>query len=127
MCYFVFDWQIRELKAKLCQENVDSSHAVKEEAPISEQSKNQDVCDNANAPLLISPDSSSSLFTGSSSSSHSPINWVQFSGSRRIPSGTYQQPHFLKVEEQSLFNSEDSCNFLSVDQAPTLQWYFTGQ
>ncbi|KAJ0025685.1 hypothetical protein Pint_08385 [Pistacia integerrima] len=119
---------LRELKAKLCQENEETSDAVKENAAVSEQSKNLELCDNVNPQLLISPASSSSLqFTGSSSSTHSSLNWIQLSDSRKMLDNVYQQPYFVKLEEQSLFNSEDSCNFFSVDQAPTLQWYFTGQ
>ncbi|XP_044478385.1 homeobox-leucine zipper protein ATHB-6-like isoform X1 [Mangifera indica] len=120
--------KIRELKAKLCQENVESGDAVKEDAPISQLSKNHGLCDNDNAQPLISPASSSSLqITGSSSSSHSSMNWVQLSDPRKMLDNVFQQPYFVKVEEQSLFNSEDSCNIFSVDQAPTLQWYFAGQ
>lgn len=119
--------ELRELKAKLCQENEETSHAVEAEAPVSEQSKNHVSSENANAQLLTSPPSFSSLFTGSSSSSHPSMNWVQFSDSRTILSNVYQQPQLVKVEEQSLlFNPEDPCNIFSVDQAPTLQWYFTG-
>ncbi|XP_044474862.1 homeobox-leucine zipper protein ATHB-6-like isoform X2 [Mangifera indica] len=120
--------KVRELKAKLCKENEESSDVVKEDAPVSEQSKNNELCDNVNAQLLISPASSSSLqFTGSSSSSHSSMNWVQLSDSRKMADNVFQQPYFVKIEEQSLFNSDDSCNFFSVDQPPSLQWYFTGQ
>ncbi|KDO81048.1 hypothetical protein CISIN_1g024675mg [Citrus sinensis] len=119
--------ELRELKAKLCQENEETSHAVEAEAPVSEQSKNHVSSENANAQLLTSPPSFSPLFTGSSSSSHPSMNWVQFSDSRTILSNVYQQPQLVKVEEQSLlFNPEDPCNIFSVDQAPTLQWYFTG-
>ena len=126
--------QLRELKSKLCQENEESSQVateVEEETPVSEQSKNQDLCDDVNAQLLISsPASSTTLhFTGSSSSSLSSMNWVQLSDPRTTLNNAYhhQQSHFVKVEEQSLFNSDASCNFFSVDQPPTLQWYFTGQ
>ncbi|KAK1555850.1 hypothetical protein Q3G72_032259 [Acer saccharum] len=126
--------QLRELKSKLCEENEESSQAateVEEETPVSEQSKNQGLCDDVNAQLLISsPASSTTLhFTGSSSSSLSSMNWVQLPDPRTTLSNAYhhQQSHFVKVEEQSLFNSDASCNFFSVDQPPTLQWYFTGQ
>lgn len=109
--------QLRELKSKLCQENEESSQAVEEEeAPVSEH----DLCDNVKGQLLISPASSSSLqFTASSSSSMSSMNWGAVSN-------VYRHPHFVKVEE-SLLSSDVSCNIFSVDQAPTLQWYFTGQ
>ncbi|KAK2659809.1 hypothetical protein Ddye_006342 [Dipteronia dyeriana] len=131
--------QLSELKSKLSQENEESSQVataeVEEETPVSEQSKNQSgLCDDVNAQLLISsPASSTTLhFTGSSSSSLTSMNWVQLSDPRTTLSNHHhhhhhQQSHFVKLEEQSLFNSDSSCNFFSVDQPPTLQWYFTGQ
>ncbi|KAH7567714.1 hypothetical protein ACOSP7_010195 [Xanthoceras sorbifolium] len=111
--------QLRELKSKLCPENEEMSEAVEEEPPVSEQSKNHDLCDNVNAQ-----------FTASSSSSLSSLNWIQLSDPKTAASNTVyhpQHPHIVKVEDQSLFSSDVSCNFFSVDQAPTLQWYFTGQ
>ncbi|XWS23929.1 hypothetical protein CRYUN_Cryun28dG0057800 [Craigia yunnanensis] len=134
--------KLRELKAKLKEENSESSHSVKEDSPkFSQQTKDHDFCDNdddsngivkeesnANPQLLISPSSSSSFqFNGSSSSSDSSNHhWFQPFDSRMILSNMYH-PQLVKVEEQCMFTADESCNFFSVDQAPTLQWYFTGQ
>ncbi|XP_022772291.1 homeobox-leucine zipper protein ATHB-6-like [Durio zibethinus] len=134
--------ELRELKAKLKEENSESSHSVKEDSPkFSQQTKGHDFCDdadnsngivkeeiNVNAQLLISPSSSSSFqFNGSSSSSDSSNHqWFQPFDSRMILGNMYH-PQSVKVEEQCMFTAEESCNFFSVDQAPTLQWYFTGQ
>lgn len=77
---------------------------------------------NLNCPqLMISPPSSSSLRLNnclSSLSSPSPMNW--------FPSKAFQQ-QFGRVEEQSFFNTEETCNFFWGDQAPTLHWYFPDQ
>ncbi|XWS21468.1 hypothetical protein CRYUN_Cryun30bG0057400 [Craigia yunnanensis] len=132
--------KLRELKAKFKEENSESSHSVKEESPnISQQTKDHDFCDNdddfngivkeesnVNAQLLISPASSSFQFNGSSSSDSSNHHCFQPFDSRIILGNMYH-PQLLKVEEQCMFTAEESCNFFSVDQAPTLQWYFTGQ
>ncbi|XVE55540.1 hypothetical protein DITRI_Ditri03aG0167000 [Diplodiscus trichospermus] len=134
--------KLRELKAKLEEENSESSHSVKEDSPkFSQQTKDPDFCDNdddsngivkeesnATAQLLISPASSSSFqFNGSSSSSDSSNHhWFQPFDSRTILGNMYHS-QLVKVEEQCMFTEEESCNFFSVDQAPTLQWYFTGQ
>ncbi|KAH1065377.1 hypothetical protein J1N35_030364 [Gossypium stocksii] len=133
--------ELRELKAKL-EENSESSHSVKEDSPKSSQEvKDQGFFDNdddsneivkeesnGNAQLLISPSSSSSFqFNGYSSSSDSSNHlWFQPFDSSLILGNMYQ-PQLVKVEEQCVFTTEESCNFFSVDQAPTLQWYFTGQ
>lgn len=118
--------QVKELKAKLSEENVDSSHSVKEEHRVSESdnnasvhSKNRDFSEKNN-PSAITKDHSNI------SSSHELMNLFQLSDSRVILGNIYQvyQPHLMKPEEQSLFSTEESCNFFSVDQAPTLHCYF---
>lgn len=63
---------------------------------------------------------------GSFSSSKSSTNWFQISESRAFPVKVCQS-QFMRTEENGLFSSEDSCNFFSVDQAPTLHWYFPEQ
>ncbi|XVF64823.1 hypothetical protein PTKIN_Ptkin09bG0197600 [Pterospermum kingtungense] len=124
--------KLRELKAKLKEENSETSHhSVKEDCPkFSQLTKVHDFCEeesNVNAQLLISPSSSSSLrFNGSSSSSDSSNHfWFQPFDARMVLGNMYH-PQLLKEEEQCMFTAEESCNFLSVDQAPTLQWYFMG-
>ncbi|XWS14963.1 hypothetical protein CRYUN_Cryun35bG0053500 [Craigia yunnanensis] len=136
-----FTAELRELKAKLKEENSESTHSVKEDSPnFSQLTKDHGFCNNdddsngivkeesnANTQLLISPASSSFQFNGSSSSSNSSNHhWFQPFGSRMILGNLYH-PQLVKVEEQCMFTAEESCNFFSVDQAPNLQWYFTGQ
>ncbi|XVF39576.1 hypothetical protein PTKIN_Ptkin01aG0044800 [Pterospermum kingtungense] len=136
--------KLTELKAKLKEENSENS------PNFSQQTKDHDFCDNNDDDddddsngivkeesnvsahqLLISPASSSSLqFNGGSSSSSdsSHHHWVQPLDSRMIlgNNNNIYHPQLVKVEEQCMFTAEDSCNFFSVDQAPTLQWYFMG-
>ncbi|XP_021284326.1 homeobox-leucine zipper protein ATHB-6-like [Herrania umbratica] len=135
--------KLKELKAKLKEENSESSNSVKEDSPnFPQHAKDHDLCgnnddsdrivkeeSNVNAQLLISPASSSSFpFNGSSSSSDSSNHksWFQPFDSRVILGNMYH-PQLVKVEEQCMLTAEEFCNFFSVDQAPTLQWYFTGQ
>ncbi|CAK7347188.1 unnamed protein product [Dovyalis caffra] len=121
--------KVKELKAKLGEGKVDSSHSVKEEYHVSESdnnasvhSKNHDFSENNNSSAITKDHSNVS-------SSHGLMNWFQLSDSRAILGNRYQvyQPHLMKLEEQSLFSTEDSCNFFSVDQAPTLHCYFPEQ
>lgn len=123
----VLEFQLKELKAKLREENADSSNSVKEEEcpvsvsenNISVQSQSHEISDNENSNPTIK-DQISGL------SSHPLMNWIQLSESRTILGNGFQvyQPHVVKLEEQNLFNTEESCNFFSVDQAPTLHWHF---
>ena len=63
----------------------------------------------------------------SSSSSNSMKNWIQMPDySRAFPFKIFQ-PQFMRMEDQTLFSSEETCNFFSVDQAPTMHWYFPEQ
>ncbi|ONI35214.1 hypothetical protein PRUPE_1G523000 [Prunus persica] len=62
----------------------------------------------------------------SSLSSNSMVNWFQLSDSRSV-AGKGFQTQLVRMEEQSLFSTEESCNFFSVDQAPTLHWYSAEQ
>ncbi|KAI3978598.1 hypothetical protein MKX01_015773 [Papaver californicum] len=58
----------------------------------------------------------------------------QFSDSKPTSSSTQKdhsnqnqshlQQTFVKMEEHNFFGGEDSCNFFSDEQAPTLQWYY---
>ncbi|CAL5414974.1 unnamed protein product [Camellia sinensis] len=58
-----------------------------------------------------------------SSMNSSLMNCFQFLDSRAVAEKGYSH-QFVKMEEQSLFGTEDSANIFSVDQAPTLQWHF---
>ncbi|XP_050376543.1 homeobox-leucine zipper protein ATHB-6-like [Argentina anserina] len=140
----VLSEKVKELKAKICRDSVESDQSVKEESPISvykssvmEQSRDQDLSDNGdNAGLdlynnLKSKDGSSDSdsngavkeesngnesslgYNGHSLSSNS-MNWFH--------KGYHYQTQFVRMEEQSMFNAEESCNFFSVDQAPSLHW-----
>ncbi|KAM5575573.1 homeobox-leucine zipper protein ATHB-6-like [Rosa sericea] len=113
---------------------------------VMEQSRDQDLSDNGdNAGLdlyknLKSKDGSSDSdsngamkeesngnesslgYNGHSLSSNSMMNWFQRSDSRSGNKGYHHQTQFVRMEEQSLFSTEESCNFFSVDQAPSLHW-----
>ncbi|XP_057970571.1 homeobox-leucine zipper protein ATHB-6-like [Malania oleifera] len=78
-----------------------------------------------NHQILMSPTSSSLRFNCSSSPSSSSMNCFQFSDSRAVNLGNSQkayQPQFVK-EEHNFFGVEESCDFFSDEQPPTLQWY----
>ncbi|KAL4272766.1 hypothetical protein GQ457_13G009780 [Hibiscus cannabinus] len=98
--------KLRDLKAKFKDEK-----SVKEESDI-------------DAEILMSPASSCLQVNGSSSSSDSSNHqrWFQ-----PFEPSNLHEPQLLKVEEQCMITAEECCNFFSVDQAPSLQWYFTGQ
>ncbi|XP_061971495.1 homeobox-leucine zipper protein ATHB-6-like isoform X2 [Populus nigra] len=121
--------KVKELKAKLREEIVDSSHSVKEEYHVSESdnnasvhSQNHDFSENKNSSAVTKDHSNVS-------SSNELMNCFNLTDSRAILGNRYQvyQPHLMKLEEQSLFSAEESCNFFSVDQAPTLHCYFPEQ
>ncbi|KAG2666188.1 hypothetical protein I3760_15G044500 [Carya illinoinensis] len=148
---------LRELKEKLYRKSAESNHSVEEESLISEfnnnvseQYKASDSHENKKNKASLgahenSKDGSSGrvfnevmkeenesntmfsiCFNGSSSSSNSMVDPFWFSESRAVADKTYQ-PQPVRMEEQSLFPIEESCNFFSVDQAPTLHWYFPEQ
>ncbi|KAJ7958972.1 Homeobox-leucine zipper protein ATHB-6 [Quillaja saponaria] len=148
--------KLGELKAKLFRGIPESNDSVKEESPISEsdnnnnnnreqQSKNKDsLCEKEGVIIygkfknglsdsdlngIVKEESnmnSEFSFAGSFSCSNPGMNWnwLQLSDSRENTSKGCHQPQFLRMEEQTLF---ESSSFLSVDQAPTLQWYFPEQ
>ncbi|KAM7260178.1 hypothetical protein ACFE04_015919 [Oxalis oulophora] len=132
--------KLNELKSTMRNGNF----SIKEEVPETvnnavNQSERYDVHHNdvINVPLQqrMSPASSSSalpLIEPCSStitwSPNSVMDWFHnnLSNSRLVLN---KQSQMMKVEEQSLFGGgpEESCNFFSVDQPPTLQSYFTNQ
>ena len=116
------------MKAKLIEEKVDSSHSVKDEYHVSESdnnasvhSQNHDFSENKNSSAITEDHSNVST-------SNELMNFFHLTDSIAIMGNRYQgyQPHLMKLEEQSLFGAEESCNFFSVDQAPTLHCYFPG-
>ncbi|GLU20516.1 hypothetical protein SLE2022_367100 [Rubroshorea leprosula] len=62
-----------------------------------------------NQQFLMSP-------AAAASSPSSSMNCYQFPK-------TYQPQHFVKMEEQNFFNVEETCNFFSDEQVPSLHWY----
>ncbi|KAI3992930.1 hypothetical protein MKX01_009673 [Papaver californicum] len=68
------------------------------------------------------------------SSSRTSAICFQFSDSKPTSSSSQKdhsnqnqshlQPTFVKMEEHNFFGGEESCNFFSDEQAPTLQWYY---
>lgn len=149
--------QLRQLKAKISRETTESSQSVKEESPISgyesnalDQGKDSDFQENSNKEELKTytdfrfKDGSFSNevkreernnanyciglnVSSSSSSSNSLMNWFQLSDSGGAMPIKMCQAQIVRMEEQSLFSTEESCNFFSVDQAPTLHCYFPEQ
>ncbi|GMJ02499.1 homeobox protein 16 [Hibiscus trionum] len=110
--------KLRDLKAKL-KEDCEK---------FSDKTKDHDLCGNNDARLLMSPASSCFQVNGSSSSSDSSNqhHWFQPLEPGMIVGNMYE-PQLVKVEEQCMITAQECCNFFSVDQAPSLQWYFTGQ
>ncbi|KHG03865.1 ATHB-6: Homeobox-leucine zipper protein ATHB-6 [Gossypium arboreum] len=111
--------QLRDLKSKL-----------KEECPsFSVRNKEQGFCENDDDDCNGIVKEESNVMNGSSSSSDSSNNhkWFKPFESRMVMGYTYDEPELVEVEERCMFSAEESCGFFSVDQAPSLQWYFTGQ
>lgn len=144
--FWVLGLQLKELKSKLCRASSESNHSVNEQSPISEfdnnvseQSKANDLrAENSNKAGSVDSDSNGIMkeeskmkfslsFNGSSSYTNPLVNRLQFSDPRTVVPAKTHQPQIVKMEEQSLFNTEDSCNFFAVDQAPTLHWYLPEQ
>ncbi|CAK9149043.1 unnamed protein product [Ilex paraguariensis] len=78
---------------------------------------------NLHGHQLISPALSSSRFDFSSPSLFTLMNYPQFLDSRGISPRVYHQQQFMKMEDQSLYSTEESCNIYSVDEAPSLYKY----
>lgn len=106
----------------------DSSAILNEDnSPNAAISSSGVLQNNHHHHLLMSPPSSSLRFNSSSSSS---INCFHFSDSSRPTLGNTQkayQPQFVKMEEHNFFGADESCNFFSDDQPPTLPWYCPDQ
>ncbi|KAL8242259.1 hypothetical protein R6Q59_012561 [Mikania micrantha] len=95
--------QIRELKSKLYEED---------DAPVKEQSHD----DKPKSPENMVE--TAYFKDGSSDTDSSGILNEQLTDSRDV-----YEPQFVKDEEHDFFSGDESCNFFSDDQAPTLQWY----
>lgn len=142
----VFELQLRELKEKLQEGNMELLPSVKEEAHVSESENNvseqgkilgnvsgihglgdfKDGSSDSDSSGILKNDSNFNhpeltpplRLSYTSLSSPSPMNW--------FPSKAFQQ-QFGRAEEQSFFSAEEPCNFFWGDQAPTLHWYFPDQ
>lgn len=110
--------QLRELKAKLGEEKTESN-----------QSDNENVLFVGSQNRELSQQSTNHSQIGFSSENEGPkttdnVNYSQFLDQRAVFAKAYQQ-QLVKIEEQSILNTEESCNIFSVDQAPTLFWYLS--
>ncbi|XP_068313638.1 homeobox-leucine zipper protein ATHB-6-like [Pyrus communis] len=132
--------KLSQLKAKLFTEGAESNGSAKEESPIStcKSSENIEVefknlktkdgsSDSDSNEVLMKEESNGNSSLGynnnnNSISSTSMVNWFQLSESRSVAAGKGFQGQLVRMEEQSLFTTDESCNFFSVDQAPSLHW-----
>lgn len=139
---FVFELQLRELKAKLQGGNMELNQSVKEEALVSESENNvsEQGKNNGNISGIHglgdfkdgSSDSDSSgvlknesnfnaqLMMSPASSSSLRLNCASLSSPSPMnwfPSKAFQH-QFGRMEEQSFFSAEEPCNFFWGDQAP---------
>ncbi|KAL8167454.1 hypothetical protein V2J09_008953 [Rumex salicifolius] len=138
--------EIRELKSKMNTETIkqesDNPPAIIEEPVAGVEAQAVDLKDGpsdsdssailneGNSPTAAAPQQ---LLIASSTSptSASPLNYCSASSSSigylnlsEMSSGDALAPaqHYVKMEEHDFF-SEETCNFYSEDQAPTLHWW----
>ncbi|KAM0054558.1 putative transcription factor homeobox-WOX family [Helianthus debilis subsp. tardiflorus] len=119
--------QIKELKSKLYGDDEQSN------VPMQEQCEDKPKSLENMIETTYFPD----FKDGSSDSDSSAIMNEENSGamadmikdSRAIMGDAQKayQPQFVKLEEHNFFGGDESCNFFSDDQAPTLQWYCQDQ
>ncbi|KAK9165767.1 hypothetical protein Scep_000958 [Stephania cephalantha] len=149
--------ELSELKSQLVDEPIESKDSIKEEILIPssenkvfEQGKTikssnsingvgamygdlKDGSSDSDSSAILNDDHQHQLVGRLNSSSPSSINCFKFSDSNEISGNTqknyqYQQHHqYVKMEEQNFLGTEESCNFFSEDQAPTLHWYCPDQ
>lgn len=128
--------QIRELKSKLYGEEEESNIPVKEDGEGEEKDKSPEMMYENMVATTYYPD----LKDGSSDSDSSAIlnednnssnmKSQELRESKAVMDAVAQkayQPQFVKIEEHNFFGGDESCNFFSDDQAPTLQWYCPDQ
>lgn len=159
--------QLRGLKGKLGEDDIETNHSFKKAANSLSSPKNfLDKCNNSNEfgatykthegykkhhlssetglsdsdssgilnedsnNLNVQPPvsklSSSTNFNGLGQSAFTlsaPVYHPHLLDSNDAMVKGYQQ-QFVKMEEQNHFTADDSCNFYSVDQAPSF-WYFS--
>ncbi|KAM7518552.1 hypothetical protein LguiB_017514 [Lonicera macranthoides] len=112
--------ELKELKTKLGEEKTESN-----------QSDNENVLFLGSQNRVLSEQSTNHSQIAFSSEIEGPkttnnVNYTHFLDQRAVSAKVYQQ-QLVKIEEQSILNTEESCNIFSVDQAPTLFWYLSDQ
>lgn len=131
--------QIQELKSKLYREDEESDVPMKEETD--DKPKSPETYENMVATTYFpdfkdgSSDSDSSAILNEDNNSSNiaamtdVVNCDQLTESKAIMGDAQKayQPQFVKIEEHNFFSGDESCNFFSDDQAPTLQWYCQDQ
>ncbi|KAI3665062.1 hypothetical protein L6452_43679 [Arctium lappa] len=134
--------QIRELKSKLYGEDQETDVPLKEETRDKPKSP-ETMYENMVATTTTyfpdfkdgSSDSDSSAILNEDNNSSNMAAVVVVANCHQLPEskaimGDAQkayQPQFVKIEEHNFFSGDESCNFFSDDQAPTLQWYCQDQ
>nr|KAJ0206448.1 hypothetical protein LSAT_V11C500244850 [Lactuca sativa] len=136
--------QIRELKSKLYGEDEESNIPVKEEADEKQPKSPEVMYENENMVTTTyfpdlkdgsSDSDSSAILNDDNNSSNMTTSMAdvmkghQLTESKDIMGAAQKayQPQFVKIEEHNFFGGDESCNFFSDDQAPTLQWYCQDQ
>lgn len=136
--------QINDLKAKLNEENSDQSNLSVKEGPkaASESETAKPMVETKPVPTLLPPldskepnlssdSDSSAVLNEENASSSSPSNaTISSSGAGALQTQQQNlmiyQSHFVKLEEHNFFGDE-TCNFFSDEQPPTLHWYCPDQ
>ncbi|KVI03159.1 Helix-turn-helix motif-containing protein [Cynara cardunculus var. scolymus] len=126
--------QIRELKSKLYGEDEETHVPVKEETGDKPKSPEmmyenmttyfKDGSSDSDSSAILNEDNNSSNMAAAI-----VMNCQQLPESKAIMGDAQKayQPQFVKIEEHNFFSGDESCNFFSDDQAPTLQWYCQDQ
>ncbi|XP_071703608.1 homeobox-leucine zipper protein ATHB-16 isoform X2 [Rutidosis leptorrhynchoides] len=131
--------QIRGLKSKLYGEDEESNVPIKEETD--DKPKSPETYENMDATAYFpdfkdgSSDSDSSAILNEDNNSSNivatadVVNCDRLTESKAIMCDAQKayQPQFVKIEEHNFFSGDESCNFFSDEQAPTLQWYCQDQ
>ncbi|KAL9671263.1 hypothetical protein QQ045_008831 [Rhodiola kirilowii] len=149
--------EIRDLKSKLNQETPEMSYnlSLKEEEIENEDEEEEGddtelivtgaemnvaaatVLNDNNGVVSLFPDfkegftssadsDSSAILNDSKGSPNGAVSSNKAMLKKLILSSEYH-PEFVKMEEESLFGGEESCDFFSEEQAPTLHWYCPDQ
>nr|XP_043607100.1 homeobox-leucine zipper protein ATHB-16-like [Erigeron canadensis] len=123
--------QIKELRSKLYGEDEESNNPVRKEES-QDKSKYPEMYDNMVATTYFkdgSSDSDSSAILNEDNNMTAIADGHQINESKDITGDDQNayEPQFVKIEEHNFFSGDESCNFFSDDQAPTLQWYCQDQ